>query len=167
MRATDSLPDQPSYAATPELAWLVLWLICVAVIVAVPTWQVAPLDAIWISLAVLYGFRIWPSRRMLALTAMAAGVTIAALCDDMVEQLRVVGGPVSQIPLLATMVAVMAWQAHRWVAADGAVAAELDRLRRLSDELQLIAASPCIPTRSSVTLTTSIGQRPRREDGSG
>ena len=155
MRATDSDADRSSRAATPELAWLVLWMISVAVIVALPTWQVVPLDAIWVSLAVVYGVRIWPSRRTLALTAMATAVTTAVLCDDMVTRLRVVGAPVPQIPLLATMVVVMAWQAHRWLAADRVIAANLDRLRKLSDQLQ-----------SSVTLTTSMGQRSNREDGS-
>jgi hypothetical protein len=150
VRATGSDADRPSYAATPELAWLVLWLTCVGVIVAFPAWQVVPLDASWISLAVLYGIRIWPSRRLLVLTALGVAVTIAVLCDDMITRPRVVGGPVSQVPLLATLVVVMAWQARRWFAADR----------------HMITASKCVSSPSSVNLATSTGQRPSREDGS-
>jgi hypothetical protein len=161
VRVTDSDPDRQSYAATPELAWLILWLICLAFIMAIPAWQVVPLDVIWISLALLYGFRIWPNRRMLAFTGAAVATTGAALGAHSIGHVRVVGDSVVQIPLLAVMVVAMAWQAHRWVAGDDrarmaaktqrdkravaqedshAEADELERLRMLNDQLLLIAA---------------------------
>jgi hypothetical protein len=176
------------------MAWLVLWLLCVAAIVVLPAWQVVPLDVIWISLSLLYGLRIWPSRRMLALTCIAVAVTAAALGDDAVGHLRVAGGSVTQIPLVAIIVVVMAWQAHRWVIADHrqqrdghVIVSELERLQTVSDQLLLIAACldadvPVLgpaeidalvadllahPPVSSVTLTTSIGRRRAHEDGSG
>jgi hypothetical protein len=81
---------------------------------------------------------------------------------------------VSQIPLFAAIVVVMAVQARRWVVADDrAAAGELDRLRTLDDQLLLIlaAADADLPSSRrmlddlSATLTTSIGQLPSREDG--
>jgi two-component system OmpR family sensor kinase len=141
VRVTGSRPDRPPVAAgwsatnwpapslQPEFVWLVLWLVCVAAMVVFPGWQVIPFDLIWISLAALYGFRLWPDRRMLALTATAIATTAAAISDDAVRHLRL-GEPVEQIPLLATMFIVLAWQAHRrMVARDRAeIAAEADRL---------------------------------------
>jgi signal transduction histidine kinase len=114
----------------PEVAWLMLWLVCVAAMVVFPQWQVVPFDIIWISLALLYGFRLWPSRRTLALTATAVATTAAALGDDMIRHLRVMGVSVEQIPLLTTMFVVMAWVAHRRVVAGdrAKVAAEAQRL---------------------------------------
>jgi signal transduction histidine kinase len=114
----------------PELAWLVLWLICVALIVAVPDWQVVPFDAIWISLALLYGFKLWPGRWTFALTATAVITSAATLSDDMIRHSRVTDQAVEQIPLLTTMFIVMAFQAHRrMVAGDRArIAAEAQRL---------------------------------------
>jgi len=174
VRATDSHPDLPGYVAIPEHAWLAGWLICVVILIALPAWQVAPLDAAWISLAVLYGLRVRPSPRLLALTAMAVAVTVAALGEDWIRHLRVVGGSVSQIPLLAAIVVVMAWQANRWVVADDrAAAGELDRLRALDDQLLLIlaAADADLPSSRrmlnelSATLTTSIRQLPSRKGG--
>jgi signal transduction histidine kinase len=112
------------------VAWLMLWLVCVAAMVVFPQWQVVPFDIIWISLALLYGFLLWPSRRTLALMATAVATTAAALGDDMIRHLRVMGASVEQIPLLTTMFVVMAWVAHRRVVASdrAKVAAEAQRL---------------------------------------
>jgi signal transduction histidine kinase len=142
VRDTGSPPDGPDAEPAcgqaggtlllrqPELAWLVLWLVCVAVIVAFPDWQVVPFDAIWISLALLYGFRLWPGRLTFALTATAVVTTAATLSDDMIRHSPVTDQAVEQIPLLTTMFIVMAFQAHRrMVAGDRArIAAEAQRL---------------------------------------
>lgn len=131
VKATGSPPEQsPATAGNlPELAWLVLWLICIVAMVAFPRWQVVPFDLIWIGLALLYGFRLWPDRRALALTVTAAVTTAAAISDDIVRHLHV-GKPLEQIPLLATMFVAMAWQAHRRTAArDRAeIAADVQRM---------------------------------------
>jgi signal transduction histidine kinase len=138
VRATDSHADRPSYSAKPELAWLAAWLICVVIMVLFPTWQVVPLDAIWFSLALLYGTRIWPNGRMLVLIATAAATTAAMVGDDMIRHVRILGGPVDQIPLLAMMVAVMAWQAHRWVVTDDRNRLVDGAERLLATQLQLL-----------------------------
>lgn len=113
----------------PELAWLLLCLICVIAIVVFPAWQVIPFDTIWIGLAVLYGFNLWPNRRILALIATAMVTTAAAVGDDAVRHLRF-GDSVEQIPLLAAIFVALAWQANRRMAArDRArIAAEAERL---------------------------------------
>ncbi|HXS64494.1 MAG TPA: HAMP domain-containing sensor histidine kinase [Streptosporangiaceae bacterium] len=131
MRAIDSGPKRAlRFSRQPEVAWLMLWLVCVAAMVVFPQWQVVPFDIIWISLALLYGFLLWPSRRTLALMATAVATTAAALGDDMIRHLRVMGASVEQIPLLTTMFVVMAWVAHRRVVASdrAKVAAEAQRL---------------------------------------
>ncbi len=125
-------PPGPATSASisqPELAWLLLWLVCVIAIVAFPAWQAIPFDLIWIGLAALYGFTLWPNRRMLALTGTALVTTAAALSDDALRHLRF-GPSVEQIPLLATIFLGLTWQAHRRMAArDRArIAAEAQRL---------------------------------------
>lgn len=130
MRATGSPPERPSAAGyQPELAWLALWLACVVSMAAFPRWQVVPFDLIWIGLATLYGIRLWPDRRAVALTVIAAVTTAAAISDDAVRLLRV-GEPLEQIPLLATMFVALAWTAHRrTVSRDRArIAADMQRL---------------------------------------
>ena len=114
----------------PELAWLLLWLLCLLAIMMFPRWQVIPFDLIWISLALLYGFRLWPSRRTLGLIATAAVTTTAAVIgNDVVRHFRF-GESLDQVPLLATMFVAMAWQAHRRLAARerAELAAQAERL---------------------------------------
>lgn len=134
MRATGSPPERPPSAAgfQPELAWLALWLACVFWMAAFPQWQVVPFDLIWIGLAVLYGYRLWPDRRAMALTGTAAATTVAVIGDDALRHLHL-GEPLEQIPLLATMFAALAWMAHRRaVARDRAgIAADTQRLVEL------------------------------------
>lgn len=140
VRATASEPDQPTPHADPALpllrrhqaalAWLALWVACVLGIAVFPQWQLIPIDAMWISLVLLNGFRLWPSRGLLALILVAVATTAAALFDAMAAHLRVMGASAAQVPLLATIVIVMAWQARRrMVASDRAgIAAEAQRL---------------------------------------
>jgi len=135
VRATGSPPDDTLasellHGQRPELAWLLLWVLCVAVMVAFPQWQPVPFDAIWISLALLYGYWLWPGRRALALTATAAATTIAALGDDMIRHLPIMEDSVEQIPLLTTIFIVMVVQAHRRTVAEGRtrIAAEAQRM---------------------------------------
>ena len=140
MKATDSVPEPPKPTARralvllrrhrAELAWLGLWVGCVVAIAWAPPWQLLPIDAIWISLAVLYGFRRWPSRSMLALTVTAVATTAAVLAYDGVARLRIMDTSAAQIPLLATIVIVMAWQAHRRMVASerAGMAAEAERM---------------------------------------
>ena len=112
-----------------ELAWLLLWLACLIAFMMFPSWQVIPFDVIWISLALLYGFRLWPGRRTAALIATAAVTTAAAIGDDIVRHFRF-GDSLEQIPLLATMFVAMAWQAQRRLAARerAEIAAKAERL---------------------------------------
>ncbi len=154
MRDTDSRPEGTLangllHGRQPELAWLLLWLVCVVIMVTFPDWQVIPFDAIWISLALLYGYRLWPSRRTIALTATAAATTVAALAADMVEHLRIMNASVEQIPLLTTIFIVMALQAHRRMLAG-------DRAKMAADAQRMLAAQRQFLQDASHQLRTPI-----------
>jgi len=146
VRVTDSRPDEPVVTAPavtpviassadtpagyePELTWLVLVLLCLIAIVAFPAWQIIPFDAIWMSLAVLYGFRLWPRHHTLALVAVIAVSTAAAVGDDVVRHFRA-SESLDQVPLLAAIFVAMAWHSHRRLAARerADIAAEADRI---------------------------------------
>jgi len=52
-----------------ELAWLVFSLANFAAMVALPTWETIPFHFVWISLTLVYGFRVWPTPATLAYSA--------------------------------------------------------------------------------------------------
>lgn len=112
-----------------ELAWLVLAIGCLVAVVMFPAWQVFPLDTIWLSLAGLYAFVLWPDRRPFLLAAVALAATIAAVSDDALRH-RWVGVPVRQVPVIAAIFILLAWQANRRIAAQdkAKVYAESQRL---------------------------------------
>jgi len=111
-RAERASTSRPGALSDPELAWLLLWLICVAAIVVAPRWQVIPLDAMWLSLALLYGFRLRPNRQALALIGTAFVSTAAAIGVDALRDLHL-DESVEQMPLLAMIFVAMAWKANR------------------------------------------------------
>ena len=115
----------------PEYVWLTLWLVCVAAIVVFPKWQVVPFDVIWVSLAMVYGFRLWPGRRTTALIVTAMLTTAALIAEDAVRHVRY-SDSVEQMPLLAALFVVMVWQANKRVLTidRGQIAAEAERLLR-------------------------------------
>ena len=57
MRATGWL--SPNAAQRLDVAWAGLAAACLAVMVAWPSWETIPFHVTWISLTVLYGFRVW------------------------------------------------------------------------------------------------------------
>ena len=56
-----------------DAAWGVLAVACLAVMVASPTWETIPFHVIWISLTLLYGFRVWSLPTSLVLGAVVIG----------------------------------------------------------------------------------------------
>ncbi len=133
MRATGSHPDQPQEASTqPEIAWLLLWLGCLVAMMLFPAWQMIPFNVLWISLALLFGIRLLPSRHVLMLTAAAAVASAPVISDDMVRHMTFATMAELMPPAVAVF-AALAWQAHRRsLARDRAeIAAETQRLLNL------------------------------------
>src|SRR2546428_912809 len=75
-------------------------------------WETIPFHFVWISLTVLYGFRVWPVATMcLALSAVVT-VTGALILNDAFsgEQLW---GELFEVPLMSAMFLAMVWHARR------------------------------------------------------
>jgi len=106
MRATASRPDRI------ELAWGALAATCLAAMIAWPSWETIPFHLMWISLTLLYGFRVWsPSVTGLVLAAVAAG-TGASILSDAFAGLQL-WGELFEVPLMSAMFLAMVWHARR------------------------------------------------------
>ena len=77
MRATGWL--SPSQL---DVAWVALAAGCLAVMVAWPSWETIPFHVIWISLTLLYGFRVWSIAKT---SFVLAGVAVATGASIMVD----------------------------------------------------------------------------------
>ena len=95
-----------------ELAWLVLFVLCLIAMVRYPRFLVIPFDVVWVALTLLYAIRQWPAAKMLAFLACTAVGTAAAVDHDIAHHYNV-DGSLGQLPLLAALFLAVFWQADR------------------------------------------------------
>jgi len=95
-----------------ELAWGAFALANLVVMGLWPGWETIPFHFIWISLTLLYGFRVWrPAATYLTLLAVVASTGALILQDTFNgEQLW---GELFEVPLMSAMFLAMVWHARR------------------------------------------------------
>jgi len=107
MRATDLLRRR-----WPEAAWAAFAIANFVAMAAWPGWETIPFHFLWISLTLLYGFRVWrPAGTYLTLLAVIA-VTGGLILSDAFsgDQLW---GELFEVPLMSAMFLAMVWHARR------------------------------------------------------
>jgi signal transduction histidine kinase len=99
-----------------EVAWVAFAAANVAAMVAWPSWETIPFHFVWISLTLLYGFRVWrPSGTALVLLAVVVA-TGASIMADAFEGIQL-WGELFEVPLMSAMFLAMVWHARRRQAA--------------------------------------------------
>jgi signal transduction histidine kinase len=99
-----------------EIAWATFAAVNVAVIVMLRDWETIPFHFVWVSLTLVYGFRVWRLRTTMWLLLVVMAVTGAALAWTVVrgnERLD----ELTEVPLMAAMFVAIVWHAHRRQAA--------------------------------------------------
>jgi signal transduction histidine kinase len=110
MRAIAWLPPR-----AVEVGWAVFAAANLAAMEAWPSWETIPFHFIWVSLTLLYGFRVWrrkPTYAVLGLVALTTGGVIANEArhgDPMWQEMF-------EVPLMSAMFVAMVWHARRRVA---------------------------------------------------
>src|SRR5471032_975986 len=65
-----------------DAAWGVLAVACLGVMMASPTWETIPFHVIWITLTLLYGFRVWSLPTTAAILGAVMLATGASIFSD-------------------------------------------------------------------------------------
>src|SRR5438105_1136291 len=81
-----------------------------------PSWETIPFHFIWVSLTLLYGFRVWPLSPTLAVLGAVCFVTGDFILEDIHSGAQV-AGELSEVPLMSAMFLAMVWHARRRQAA--------------------------------------------------
>ena len=96
----------------PELAWGAFAALNFAALVLIREWETVPFHYVWVSLTLVYGFRVWRMRATL--------ITLFVVCLLSVVTYGwvVINGPqgvdeLTEIPLMAAMFLAMVWHARR------------------------------------------------------
>ena len=116
-----------------DIVWVAFVAINLAAMRLLPAWQTVPFLAIWVSLTVIYGFRLWriqPTMVTLAAVTIATGGIIGV---------QVLKGQqdadyLAEVPLIALMFLVMVWHGRRRLAATEERLAAMEEVQRVSQE---------------------------------
>jgi signal transduction histidine kinase len=95
-----------------ELLWAAFALANYAAMIAWPSWETIPFHFVWISLTLLYGFRVWPMRATLVILGFVVAFTGASIMLDAFEGIQL-WGELFEVPLMSAMFLAMVWHARR------------------------------------------------------
>ena len=99
-----------------EVLWGLFALCNWAAMIAWPSWETVPFHFVWISLTIVYGFRVWSpgvTSVILGTVALGTGVSIFADAFDGIQ----LWGELFEVPLMSAMFLAMVWHARRRQAA--------------------------------------------------
>jgi signal transduction histidine kinase len=114
-----------------DIAWVIFIGLNLLAMRLVPAWQTVPFLVIWVSLTVIYGFRLWRLGSTL-LTVVTVTLATGGLIGWQVLRGKQDGDYLAEVPLVAMMFVVMVWHSRRRVAA-------MDEMKRISEHnLQLL-----------------------------
>jgi signal transduction histidine kinase len=99
-----------------DVAWGLFSLVNLSAILLIPEWETVPFHFIWVSLTLLYGFRVWRTRPTLAVLAVVMATTGLFIGIDTVRGDQP-PDELTEVPLMAAMFLAMVWHARRRVAA--------------------------------------------------
>jgi signal transduction histidine kinase len=95
-----------------DVAWVAFALANLVAMALAPQWETVPFHFIWVSLTILYGYRVWePSVTAAVLTAVVA-LTGGLLVYDVMRSSQLTD-ELTEVPLMAAMFLAMVWHAQR------------------------------------------------------
>ena len=99
-------------ARSVEVAWVAFAVANLLAMLLTPDWETIPFHFIWVSLTILYGFRVWGLRATsIVLGAVAMG-TGAVILNDAFNGSQL-WGELTEVPLMSAMFLAMVWHARR------------------------------------------------------
>jgi signal transduction histidine kinase len=107
----------PWRVAWVDVAWVLFSVVNLILILVFSHWETIPFHFIWISLTLLYGFRVWATRPTLWVLGVVMATTFAAISWDVYEGAQSVD-ELNEVPLMAMMFWLMVWHAQRRLDAD-------------------------------------------------
>ena len=117
----------------PDIVWAAFVALNLAAMRLLPAWQTVPFLAIWVSLTVIYGFRLW---RLQPTILTLAAVTLATGGIIFVQVLKGQQDAdyLAEVPLIALMFLVMVWHGRRRLAATEERLTAMEQVQQISQE---------------------------------
>jgi signal transduction histidine kinase len=134
---TDRL-EWPTRERRIDLAWVLFSIANLAAMVLLPDWETVPFHFIWVSLTLLYGFRVWRVRPTIGVLAVVMVTTAATIGLDVARGAQPID-EITEVPLMAAMFVAMVWHARRrLVAMEETERVSMENLRLLERERRFV-----------------------------
>ncbi|MGZ4244083.1 MAG: sensor histidine kinase [Solirubrobacteraceae bacterium] len=147
-----------------EVVWAVFAGVNYAAMVAWPSWETIPFHFVWISLTLLYGFRVWalgPTLFVLATVMLMTGFSIGLDAFHGVQ----LWGELFEVPLMAAMFLAMVWHARRRVEAQRIAEGRAEEHRTLLESQERFIHDASHELRTPVTIARGHLELMRTESG--
>jgi signal transduction histidine kinase len=132
-----------------DIAWAIFAIANLVGMLVFATWETVPFHFIWVSLTIVYGFRVWRLKPTLTVLGAIIAVTGAVLIVDIARGTQPLD-ELTEVPLMSAMFLAMVWHARRRLIAT-------EEMRRVSDEnLQLLERERRFIQNASHELRTPI-----------
>lgn len=146
-----------------ELGWALFAAANYAAMIAWPSWETIPFHFVWISLTLLYGFRVWPMRPTLIVLGIVMAATGASIGLDAFHGLQL-WGELFEVPLMAAMFLAMVWHARRRVEAQRIAERRADEHRSLLARQERFIEDASHELRTPVTIARGHLELLRKQD---
>ena len=132
-----------------EVGWVVFAILNLIAMLVWAGWETVPFHFIWVSLTILYGFRVWRMGPTIGLLTAIILLTGAGLIYDIRRGFQPLD-ELTEVPLMSAMFFAVVWHARRRLAA-------MQGLQRVSDHnLRLLESSRQFLQDASHSLATPI-----------
>jgi signal transduction histidine kinase len=132
-----------------DISWAIFAIANLLGMLVFATWETVPFHFIWVSLTIVYGFRVWRLKPTLSVLGAIIAVTGAVLIVDIARGTQPLD-ELTEVPLMSAMFLAMVWHARRRLAAT-------EEVQRISDEnLQLLERERRFIQNASHELRTPI-----------
>jgi signal transduction histidine kinase len=134
-----------------EVAWFGFAAVNVVAMALWPDWETIPFHLIWVSLTLLYGFRVWRPPITFGVLGAVAVVTGGLILADAFHEFQP-WGELFEVPLMSAMFLAMVWHARRRQDALRAVEREAEERASLLDQQERFLHDVSHELRTPVTI---------------
>jgi signal transduction histidine kinase len=138
-----------------ELAWAGFAAVNLAVMPLAGEWETVPFHFVWVSLTLLYGFRVWsprPTAAVLAAVCLATGGLLLVMSSGG----QVATAETTEVPLMSAMFVAMVWHARRRQSA-------LEEVRRAAERERDFVRDASHQLRTPITIARGHAELIRAE----
>ena len=117
--------DWPFRTYWIDIAWGAFACLNLVAMLTFGTWETVPFHFIWVSVTLLYGFRVWKVRSTALTLAVVMVATATFILIDVSRGVQPID-EITEVPLMAAMFVAMVWHARRRLSA-------MEELQRVSE----------------------------------